>query len=101
LRRNEGRDRSVRNLVSDLPGDIASGFSDAIDDFVDVPARMAERYSRSHREGEESDRRRYSHDHDHDSDDYDHDRDTTGIATTECMLIPMTTKTRSGRRNSQ
>jgi len=72
--RNEdrGRDRSVRDLLTDLPGDIASGFSDAFDDLIDVPARASDRYSRTYREGEESDRRR-SHSRD---DDWDQDRES-------------------------
>ena len=60
LRRNEGRDRSVRDLLTDLPGDVASGFSDAVDDFIDVPVRVADRYSRSYREGEDTDKKRSS-----------------------------------------
>lgn len=68
LRRNEGRDRSVRDLLTDLPGDIASGFSDAVDDFIDVPVRISDRYSRSYREGEDSDKKRSSR-YDHDSSD--------------------------------
>jgi len=77
LHRNEGRDRSVRDLLGDLPGDIASGFSDAVDDLIDVPARVSDRYSRSYREGEESDRKRTSRSrHDSDSSDLDDDHES-------------------------
>jgi hypothetical protein len=76
LSRNEdrGRDRSVRDLLTDLPGDVASGFSDALDDLIDVPARASDRYSRTYREGEDSDRRR-SRTRDDDWEDRDRSRE--------------------------
>lgn len=45
---------SVRDLSTRLPGDIAAGFADAVEHFADAPARMADRYSQAHKEGEKS-----------------------------------------------
>jgi hypothetical protein len=55
IRRNEGRDgegRSVRDMATRLPEDIATSMADAVDQFVDIPRRAADRYSKVHREGE-------------------------------------------------
>jgi hypothetical protein len=54
ISRNEGSDRNVRDLVTDLPGDIAAGFADAFDNFIDVPSRAADRFGRSYREGNDT-----------------------------------------------
>jgi|SRR5580698_1842352 hypothetical protein len=60
ISRNEGSDRNVRDLITDLPGDIASGFADAFDNFIDVPSRAADRYARSYREGADTPPRKRS-----------------------------------------
>jgi len=67
ISRNEGSDRNVRDLITDLPGDIASGFADAFDNFVDVPSRAADRYSKSYREGSDTPARKRSRDDDDES----------------------------------
>jgi hypothetical protein len=67
ISRNEGSDRNVRDLITDLPGDIASGFADAFDNFIDVPSRAADRYSKSYREGSDTPVRKRSRDDDDES----------------------------------
>jgi hypothetical protein len=55
IRRNESRDgdgRSVRDMATRLPEDIATSMADTVDRFVDIPRRAADRYSRVHREGD-------------------------------------------------
>ena len=47
-------DRTVRDRVSRLPEDMATSFSDAIDRFIDVPAKAADRYAATYRSGDES-----------------------------------------------
>jgi hypothetical protein len=66
ISRNEGSDRNVRDLIADLPGDIASGFADAFDNFVDIPSRAADRYAQSYRDGADTPARRRSNDEDDD-----------------------------------
>lgn len=60
ISRNEGSDRNVRDLVTDLPGDIAAGFSDAFDNFIDLPSRAADRFGRSYNEGSDTPVNRHS-----------------------------------------
>jgi hypothetical protein len=67
ISRNEGSDRNVRDLITDLPGDIAAGFADAFDNFVDVPSRAADRYSRAYREGSDTPPRKRTSDDDDES----------------------------------
>ncbi len=45
---------SVRDLTTQLPGDVISSFSDAVDRLVDIPAKAAERYADTYRQGERS-----------------------------------------------
>jgi hypothetical protein len=55
IRRNESRDgdgRTVRDMATRLPEDIATSFADTVDRFVDIPRRAADRYSQVHREGD-------------------------------------------------
>ena len=55
LRRNESREgegRTVRDLTTRLPEDVAHGVVEAIDRFSDIPAKAAERYTTAYREGE-------------------------------------------------
>ncbi len=47
----EGESRSARELIQDLPGNIASGISKAIDEAIDIPGKSAERFSNSYRQG--------------------------------------------------
>jgi hypothetical protein len=50
IRRNESRDgdgRSVRDMATRLPEDIATSMADTVDRFVDIPRRAADRYSRT------------------------------------------------------
>jgi hypothetical protein len=67
ISRSEGSDRNVRDLITDLPGDIAAGFADAFDNFVDVPSRAADRFSRSYREGSDTPARKRSSNDDEES----------------------------------
>jgi len=60
ISRNEGSDRNVRDLLTDLPGDIAAGFADAFDDFIDIPSRSADRFGRSYREGSDTSASKHS-----------------------------------------
>lgn len=53
--RNDAREhKTTRDLITNLPGDIAGSFADAVSDFVEIPAKSAEKYSSSYREGEKS-----------------------------------------------
>ena len=53
--RNEARDhKTTRDLVTNLPADIAGSFADAVSDLVEVPAKSAEKYASSYREGEKA-----------------------------------------------
>lgn len=53
--RNEARDhKTTRDLVTNLPADIAGSFADAVSDLVEVPAKSAEKYASSYREGEKT-----------------------------------------------
>jgi cell division septum initiation protein DivIVA len=55
--RNDSRDKdhkTTRDLVSNLPADIAGSFADAVTDFVEIPAKTAEKYSSAYHEGEKS-----------------------------------------------
>lgn len=45
-------DRSVRDLSQRLPGDVFDGMSDAFDDWVEIPAKVADKFSEAFREGE-------------------------------------------------
>ena len=57
ISRNEGRkdgDRTARDLVTRLPEDIATSFADAVDRFVEIPAKAADRYSSTYRSGEKA-----------------------------------------------
>lgn len=42
--------KSAKSLAMGLPGDIAASLADTVSGFVDIPARVAERYSKAHRE---------------------------------------------------
>jgi hypothetical protein len=59
-RNDSGKDgsRTTRDLVTRLPEDIATSFADAIDRFVEVPAKAADRYASAYRSGEKTDSRR-------------------------------------------
>jgi hypothetical protein len=54
LRRNRADDRntSVDELSRRLPSDLTASFADAVDDWVDIPARAASRFADSYFEGE-------------------------------------------------
>ena len=53
--RNDAREhKSARDLATRLPGDVMGGFADAVDRFVEIPAKTAEKYSSAYREGEKS-----------------------------------------------
>ena len=57
ISRNEGSkdgSRTARDLVTRLPEDIATSFADAIDRFVEVPAKAADRYASAYRSGEKN-----------------------------------------------
>jgi len=43
---------SLRDMTTRLPGDIVSSFADAVDRAVDIPAKAAERYSDTYRQGQ-------------------------------------------------
>jgi hypothetical protein len=43
--------KSVRDLATRLPSDILTGVSEAVDRLVDVPAKTAERFAETHRQG--------------------------------------------------
>jgi hypothetical protein len=53
-RSNTSEKKSVRDLATQLPGDVVSSFADAVDKMVDIPAKTAERYADSYRQGEQS-----------------------------------------------
>jgi hypothetical protein len=86
IRRNESRDgdgRSVRDMATRLPEDIATSMADTVDRFVDIPRRAADRYSRVHREGDKDRDNRDRDNRDRDNRDRDDrprktsDRDST------------------------
>jgi len=53
--RNDVRDRkTTRDLVSNLPADIVGSFADAVSNMVEIPAKTADKYSSTYREGEKS-----------------------------------------------
>jgi hypothetical protein len=60
ITRNEGRSgggRSVRDMKTRLPEDIATSLADSVDQFVDIPRKAADRYSKVYREGEKEQER--------------------------------------------
>jgi hypothetical protein len=53
--RNDARGhKTTRDLVTNLPADIAGSFADAVSSSVEIPAKAAEKYASSYREGEKS-----------------------------------------------
>lgn len=53
--RNDAREhKTTRDLVTNLPGDIVGSFADSVTRFVEIPAKTAEKYASSYREGEKS-----------------------------------------------
>jgi hypothetical protein len=54
--RSRGGRRSVTSLATRLPEDVADGFASALDRFSDIPARAADRYSKTYRQGDNTDR---------------------------------------------
>jgi hypothetical protein len=53
--RNDARGhKTTRDLVTNLPADIAGSFADAVSSAVEIPAKSAEKYASSYREGEKS-----------------------------------------------
>ena len=53
--RNDARGhKTTRDLVTNLPADIAGSFADALSDFVEIPAKSADKYASAYREGEKS-----------------------------------------------
>jgi len=58
ISRNESRrgdDRTARDMKTRLPEDIATSFADAVDRFIDVPSRAADRYAKTYRESDRTD----------------------------------------------
>lgn len=47
----DGESRSAWELVQDLPGNVVSGISKAIDEAIEIPSKSAERFSDSYRQG--------------------------------------------------
>lgn len=53
--RNEARGhKTTRDLVTNLPGDIAASFAESVNSFVEIPTKTAEKYSSSYHEGEKA-----------------------------------------------
>jgi len=53
--RNASREgKTTRDLVTNLPADIAGSFADAITNFVEIPTKTADKYSASYHEGEKA-----------------------------------------------
>jgi len=62
ISRNDNRrgdDRTARDMVTRLPEDIATSFADAVDRFIDVPSRAADRYAKTYRESDRMDSGRH------------------------------------------
>ena len=53
-RNTQNESKSVRDLSTQLPGDVVSSFADAVNLIVDIPAKTAERYASAYRQGEPS-----------------------------------------------
>jgi hypothetical protein len=47
-------EKSLRDLASRVPGDVASSFADAIDQMTQIPGKAADRYASAYRQGEGS-----------------------------------------------
>jgi BMFP domain-containing protein YqiC len=52
--------RSVRELARNIPGDLIDSAADAVDDLVEIPAKVADKFADAYREGEGEGRRRRS-----------------------------------------
>ncbi|HTP35525.1 MAG TPA: hypothetical protein VMJ75_25280 [Candidatus Acidoferrales bacterium] len=53
--RNEAREhKTTRDLVTNLPADIAGSFADAVSNLVDIPSKTADKYASSYREGDKA-----------------------------------------------
>ena len=53
--RNNAREhKTTRDLITNLPADIIGSFADSVSDFVEIPAKTAEKYTSAYREGEKS-----------------------------------------------